>query len=84
VSAHLEEPSADTTLVGGWPEDASGDSAPSSDAVPSADRDAVRSAGADAGTSSPPPTRSAPGRKGRPSVPSWDDIVFGTKGSGPA
>ncbi len=28
--------------------------------------------------------RAAPGRRGRPSVPSWDDIVFGTKGSGPA
>ena len=28
--------------------------------------------------------RPAPARKGRPSVPSWDDIVFGTKGSGPA
>jgi hypothetical protein len=30
------------------------------------------------------PRRAAAGRKGRPSVPSWDDIVFGTKGSGPA
>ena len=28
--------------------------------------------------------RSSANRKGRPSVPSWDDIVFGTKGSGPA
>ncbi len=32
----------------------------------------------------PSPRRAASGRKGRPSVPSWDDIVFGTKGSGPA
>jgi hypothetical protein len=32
----------------------------------------------------PGPRRPAGGRKGRPSVPSWDDIVFGTKGSGPA
>ncbi len=31
-----------------------------------------------------PARRSASSRKGRPSVPSWDDIVFGTKGSGPA
>ncbi len=29
-----------------------------------------------------PPMRPTPSRKGRPSVPSWDDIVFGTKGSG--
>jgi len=28
--------------------------------------------------------RPAAARRGRPSVPSWDDIVFGTKGSGPA
>jgi hypothetical protein len=28
--------------------------------------------------------RASGSRKGRPSVPSWDDIVFGTKGSGPA
>jgi hypothetical protein len=33
----------------------------------------------DSGARRPPPNR-----KGRPSVPSWDDIVFGTKGSGPA
>ncbi len=31
-----------------------------------------------------PVRRTASNRKGRPSVPSWDDIVFGTKGSGPA
>ena len=29
-----------------------------------------------------PPMRPTPSRKGRPSVPSWDDIVFGTMGSG--
>jgi hypothetical protein len=28
--------------------------------------------------------RPSPARKGRPSVPSWDDIVFGTRGGGPA
>jgi hypothetical protein len=32
----------------------------------------------------PEQRRAGTGRKGRPSVPSWDDIVFGTKGSGPA
>ncbi|QFG68327.1 hypothetical protein FY030_06010 [Ornithinimicrobium pratense] len=26
-----------------------------------------------------PPTRQAGGRKGRPSVPSWDDIMFGAR-----
>ncbi len=31
-----------------------------------------------------PVRRSGGGRKGRPSVPSWDDIVFGTRGGGPA
>ena len=31
-----------------------------------------------------PRRAAASSRRGRPSVPSWDDIVFGTKGSGPA
>ena len=41
--------------------------------------------GADEDEETPPAARrAASGRRGRPSVPSWDDIVFGTKGSGPA
>ena len=59
-------------MVGGWPED----DAP--DAGPAGTTDAQHPGGA-ARTASGPG-----GRKGRPSVPSWDDIVFGTKGSGPA
>lgn len=35
----------------------------------------------DASSDDAPTRRPAPSRKGRPSVPSWDDIVFGTKGS---
>ncbi|HET7821628.1 MAG TPA: septation protein SepH, partial [Ornithinibacter sp.] len=67
VSAHLEEPDADADeLVGGWPEH-------------------EHDASAEAPTDDAPddaPTRPAPTRKGRPSVPSWDDIVFGTRGGG--
>jgi hypothetical protein len=36
--------------------------------------------GDDADDARPP----GPARRGRPSVPSWDDIVFGTRGGGPA
>ena len=35
----------------------------------------------DAAAVDAPPRRQASARRGRPSVPSWDDIVFGTKGS---
>jgi len=69
VSAHLEEPTEADDLVGGWPEQDDG-------SVPD-DGSAVAETPDDA---SPP--KSAPARKGRPSVPSWDDIVFGTRGGG--
>ena len=62
VAAHLEEPTADDTLVGGWPED--------------------DEAGAGPPLEDTPAPRTAAARKGRPSVPSWDDIVFGTRGGG--
>ncbi len=86
--------------VGGWPEDAApglievrdeldGDGpAGASVALDPAGRVEHR-----AGTSAPeghaghdraPVKQSTGARKGRPSVPSWDDIVFGTRGSGPA
>ena len=70
VSAHLEEPTDADDLVGGWPEPEHG---PTDAATAKAATDDAPDAA---------PTRSAPTRKGRPSVPSWDDIVFGTRGGG--
>ncbi|MGG5258876.1 septation protein SepH [Phycicoccus avicenniae] len=69
VAEHLEEPTRSRAMVGGWPED-DGSQQPETDAAP-------RATGSD--------DRTASGsRRGRRSVPSWDDIVFGTKGSGPS
>lgn len=98
VSQHLEDPSPDTDdaaeHVGGWPED---QGAPSEEGTSPQQDDLVEAAepaadaeeeGSDAARASEEPTepakRASGGRKGRPSVPSWDDIVFGTRGSGPA
>jgi hypothetical protein len=67
VSAHLEEPTDSDDLVGGWREHDEGASGPGA-----TDEDPTTDAA----------PRPAPARKGRPSVPSWDDIVFGTRGSG--
>ena len=56
--------------MGGWPDP---------------EHDPTDAATAKAATDDAPdtaPTRSSPTRKGRPSVPSWDDIVFGTRGGG--
>ncbi len=44
---------------------------------------ASRSDDPPASTHTDPPSRPSGARRGRPSVPSWDDIMFGTKG-GPA
>ena len=78
VSAHLDEPTDSDELVGGWPEHdrvtAAADDRPAP--VPSA------ADGPHAGAAIRPAGGST--RKGRPSVPSWDDIVFGTRGGGPA
>ncbi|NHA69591.1 septation protein SepH [Phycicoccus flavus] len=86
-------------VVGGWPEDdeqpaASGpdratarvdDPADDPTSVPApAGRPADESADEDSADEVAASRSRAAGRKGRPSVPSWDDIVFGTKGSGPA
>jgi hypothetical protein len=70
VSAHLEEPTDADELVGGWPE-------PEHEH----EHDTTAEAPTDDGPDDAP-TRPAPTRKGRPSVPSWDDIVFGTRGGG--
>ena len=88
VSAHLDEPGDDRPdeLVGGFPEDV-GDEASRRPADDSADDDRRRdsrsaAAADDEPAAAPAPARRpAASRKGRPSVPSWDDIVFGTKGS---
>jgi DUF3071 family protein len=75
VREHLEEPTRSRASVGGWPEDDDEPQRPETDSareVPN--EDTARSVSASASGS----------RRGRPSVPSWDDIVFGTKGSGPA
>lgn len=87
VSAHLDEPGDDRPdeLVGGFPEDVvvetaevGDDSGPDDDPARQAESAAV----ADEPAAAPAPARRpAASRKGRPSVPSWDDIVFGTKGS---
>ncbi|MBT9254683.1 DUF3071 domain-containing protein [Phycicoccus sp. KQZ13P-1] len=88
VQEHLEEPTTSTALVGGWPEDDAREEAEADRAV----REAPVSPAPEPATPSQPDpveppaasARPSAGRKGRPSVPSWDDIVFGTKGSGPS
>ena len=76
VSAHLEEPPDADDVVGGWPEHDQGTSARAKPRPPAT---GLRTA---TPPTTPQPPRSAPARKGRPSVPSWDDIVFGTRGGG--
>ena len=76
VSAHLEEVPDGDDAVGGWPEHDQGTGV-QGEAAPAGDGPADGDAPDDAA-----PPRSAPARKGRPSVPSWDDIVFGTRGGG--
>ena len=77
VSAHLEQATdGGEDVVGSWPEhdqdtSAASNGSPTGEGPPDADAP---------DDSSPP--RSTPSRKGRPSVPSWDDIVFGTRGGG--
>ncbi|HMM95135.1 septation protein SepH [Phycicoccus sp.] len=74
VGEHLERPTRSSAVVGGWPED---------DEPQRPETDAAERPGEDEPDRSRPAGASS-SRKGRPSVPSWDDIVFGTKGSGPA
>ncbi|MFQ6170611.1 septation protein SepH [Oryzobacter sp. R7] len=94
LSAHLEAPSSSEQLVGGFSEDDAAAGAVESPAAleavppradPADDHPAEASSPAgsdDAGAADvdAPARRPTPGRKGRPSVPSWDDIVFGTRG----
>ncbi len=77
VSAHLEEPTDSADVVGGWPDD---DSPEPVSPDPSPREHSPGDTLGDGGGS----RRPAPSRKGRPSVPSWDDIVFGTRGGGSA
>ncbi|WP_377642168.1 septation protein SepH [Oryzobacter terrae] len=95
LSAHLDEVPDDATadeLVGGFPDDAADEPgavaaetrAPEDDSAtapaPEAAADAAPEDDEPAAAEAPI-RRPAASRKGRPSVPSWDDIVFGTKGS---
>lgn len=72
VGDHLEEGSTSDEQVGGFPEERTAEPPSAPDARPE-DGDTERGS-----------RTAASARRGRPSVPSWDDIVFGTKGSGPA
>jgi hypothetical protein len=85
VSAHLDEPTDSDAVVGGWPDEHDEpDERPGDGEATASDDEAHDGAGADdAGTDSDEEPR-RPARKGRPSVPSWDDIVFGTRGGGSA
>ena len=78
VSAHLDEPTDSDDVVGGWPEEA--ERPDEAEPTASADDTGTDSSPADDAGRSEEPRR--PARKGRPSVPSWDDIVFGTRGGG--
>ncbi len=81
VGDHLEGGTRSTAFIGGWPED-DAPPAPRPTAERAGDDDETTTAKDDA--AAPSGARSGGGRRGRPSVPAWDDIVFGTKGSGPA
>ena len=83
VSAHLEEPTDSDDLVGGWP-DAESVRAGRDDEAREGAGNGAEAGSADDGSGADEPRRPAPARKGRPSVPSWDDIVFGTRGGGSA
>ncbi|MEO7421971.1 MAG: septation protein SepH [Ornithinibacter sp.] len=95
LSQHLEHAAADSDEhVGGWPQDEvpvdgvgrDGREGPDVATAPDAAPEEVEQVGTAATPlreQRPVPTRHSGGRKGRPSVPSWDDIVFGTRGSGP-
>ncbi|PKW25556.1 septation protein SepH [Phycicoccus duodecadis] len=87
VGEHLDEPSASADLVGGWPEDRDARHDPRHSRDGRADGGTREAQGGTASAQDPgrdAGTRTGGSRRGRPSVPSWDDIVFGTKGSGPA
>ncbi|KRE62991.1 septation protein SepH [Nostocoides sp. Soil756] len=84
---HLDEPTGSAELVGGWPEDAEArhDARHGRDERESRESRESPARGASAqSTGRENGARTGATRRGRPSVPSWDDIVFGTKGSGPA
>lgn len=92
VSAHLDEPTDSDELVGGFPEDDTDEAADQAPAdqtpaevapadAPAPETDDDDRPGSSTGSGEPAPARRPAARKGRASVPSWDDIVFGTKGS---
>ncbi|HYN67807.1 MAG TPA: septation protein SepH, partial [Ornithinibacter sp.] len=80
VSAHLEEPTDSGDVVGGWPDHESDHPSVRTGDAPRPEHPAPDGGRGD----SSGPSRPSASRKGRPSVPSWDDIVFGTRGGGSA
>lgn len=80
VGGHLDRRTSSPELVGGWPEDDDPAGARTEQDTEQPEAGDGASDEDDTGTG----RRAAGGRRGRTSVPSWDDIVFGTKGSGPA
>ncbi|QKE84585.1 septation protein SepH [Arthrobacter sp. NEB 688] len=86
VQEHLEEPTASSEVVGGFPEDDAREEAEAAEAERAVREAPVTPPAPPAAPPERPAASARPssGRKGRPSVPSWDDIVFGTKGSGPS
>jgi hypothetical protein len=75
VSAHLDEPTDSDEVVGGWPHE---------ERARAVRDDPAPAPSTAAETRSGEQRRPSTTRKGRPSVPSWDDIVFGTRGGGSA
>jgi hypothetical protein len=84
VAAHLEEPTDSDEVVGGFPDDGAADDLPGDGPAvgPTTSFDGDDTEGTDDTEAAvdAPVRRPAASRKGRPSVPSWDDIVFGTRG----
>lgn len=80
VSAHLEEPTDSSDVVGGWPDHDADHPTVGAGSAARPEHPAPEGPRGDAGV----PPRPSASRKGRPSVPSWDDIVFGTRGGGSA
>lgn len=73
---------ADTVVADDELHPADPDAGADADSAPAEAENTAGDTASERSGSKRPPMRPTPSRKGRPSVPSWDDIVFGTKGSG--
>ncbi len=81
-SAHLDGPAPDEDPTADAPA-AEEPQDPSTVQAPTRSAPTAPAARAAAMDQPPGAARTAPRRGGRPSVPSWDDIMFGTRGAGP-